>query len=114
MRLGVLAYSPGGLARYRLGYELRFDPPALVGVLVYIAVITGKVTPACYLQYVLTYRNRHPVVSYSGIEDHGRDGRNSFLAIYGSRDEPCHSLFTGGGTAGQLSQPGAPHIGDPT
>lgn len=74
MGLGVLPYAPGGLARDRLRYELGLGPPTLVSVLVHITVVAGKVTPACYLQHILTYRNRHPVVSYSGIKHHSRDG----------------------------------------
>jgi len=34
-------------------------PPALVGVLIDIAMIAGKITSAAYLQDILAYARRH-------------------------------------------------------
>jgi hypothetical protein len=61
---GVLAYAQSRLADRRLSYDLGLGTPTLIGVFIDIAVITSKITPAAYLQDVLTYGSRHALVSY--------------------------------------------------
>lgn len=79
---GMFSYAPSSLASGGRSYGFGFDAPTLIGVLVDVAMIAREVTPAGYLQNVLTYRSRHPVFSYSGIEHHGRDAGGALPTIH--------------------------------
>ena len=59
VHLGVLADPPGGLRDRFLRHDLGLMPPALVRVLIDVAMITGEIAAAAYLKDVLAYVRRH-------------------------------------------------------
>src|SRR5258707_5990345 len=73
MPAGVLAYPSRGLRHRCRCHVLRLAPPALVGMLIDVAMGAGKIAPAAYLQDVLAYASRHPAALNSRIERSRRD-----------------------------------------
>jgi hypothetical protein len=100
--LSVLTYPHRRLACRVLVEDLRLNAPTLIGVLEDITVITRKITPTAYLQDILTYRRRHAVVSYCGIEHHRLDERWVFLPSHNPRHYADHHAFTLCRQRGQL------------
>jgi len=60
----VLADPGGGLVGNCQRHPLRSRPPGLIGHLVHVAVIAGKITPTVDLQYEFPERRRPPTVRH--------------------------------------------------
>jgi hypothetical protein len=109
---GVLTNPPGRLPDRRLGYGPGLNPPALIGVLIDITVVTGKIAPAVDLQDILTYGSRHVVVLYGGIEHHRRYARRAFRVMHDPRYHAVDRIRTISRPRREHRQRDVPYIRD--